>query len=107
MAYLELLPWWLAVLIGILSVARTARLIIHDDFPPMMWLRGRIYALYDEDSKWLGLWECPYCLAPYLSAGLIAWAYFSDLHWTWWLINGWWAASYVAAIIYSYDQPPD
>ena len=31
----------------------------------------------------------------------------SDLHWTWWLVNGWWALSYLAAILVSYDQPPD
>jgi len=95
----------LACVVGILSVARTARLLIHDDFPPIMWLRVQILARYAEDSKWSGLWECPFCLAPYLTAGMIGWAYLADGHWTWWVINGWWAASYLAAIVYSYDQP--
>jgi hypothetical protein len=96
---------YLAVIIGIISVARTARLIIHDDFPPMTWLRARILAQYDEDSSWRGLWECPYCLCPYLAAGMVAWMYLSDLHWSWWLINGIWAGSYVAAMLYAYDEP--
>jgi len=31
--------------------------------------------------------------------------YLSDLHWSWWLINGIWAGSYVAAMLYAYDEP--
>lgn len=96
---------WLALIVAVLSIARTARLLIHDDFPPMVWLRVRILARYKEDSKWAGLWECPYCLCPYLTVVMGVWMYYSDLHWTWWVANGWWAASYVAAIVYSYDQP--
>jgi hypothetical protein len=94
-----------AALVAVLSVARTARLIIHDDFPPMMWLRARIFALYKEDSVWLKLWQCPFCLTPYLAAGMGVWMWLSGLDDVWWYINGAWAASYVAAIIYSYDQP--
>lgn len=105
MPALETLPWWLAVVIGVLSVARTARLLIFDDFPPVLWLRIRVVSwIKNEDSKWKNLVECPFCLAPYLTAGMIGWAWLSDLHWTWWLINGWWAASYVAAIVVAYDE---
>lgn len=97
--------WLLAIVVGILSVARTARLLIFDDFPPVVWLRTRAVALIrNENSKWTGLAECPFCLAPYLTAGMIGWAWLSDLHWTWWLINGWWAASYLAAIVVAYDE---
>ena len=98
----------LAIIVGILSVARTARLLIFDDFPPIMWARVRIRAwVKNEDSKWVGLLDCPFCMAPYLAAGMLAWAWVSDLHWTWWIINGWWAASYLAAIVVAYDQPED
>lgn len=98
--------WPFALIVATLSVARTARLIIHDDFPPMVWIRVRIRAfIKNEDSKWLGLMDCPFCLAPYLTAVMLVWMYASDLHWTWWVANGWWAMSYVAAIVYSYDQP--
>jgi hypothetical protein len=99
---------WLALAVAVLSVARTARLLIHDDFPPVMAARVRVRAwVKNEDSSWLGLIDCPFCQAPYLSAVMLAWMYFSELHWTWWVLNGWWALSYVAAIIYAYDQPPD
>lgn len=99
--------FYFAVVVAVISVARTCRLIIHDKYPPMMWLRENIIARYKEDSKWVELWLCPFCLAPYLSAVMVAWMYFSELHWTWWVLNGWWAMSYVAAIIYVYDQPDD
>lgn len=96
-----------AVLVGVLSVARTARLLTHDDFPPAAWLRTRYLVLVGPDGKWSGLMTCPFCLAPYLSAGMLAWAYLSGLHWTWWVANGWWAGSYVSAIVVAYDEPPE
>jgi len=100
--------WVVASIVGILSVARTARLITYDDFPPMVWLRVRVLAwIKNEDSKWKGLLECPFCLAPYLAAGMLFWGWVSDTDTVWWVINGWWAASYVAAIVVAYDQPED
>jgi len=96
-----------AVIVGVLSVARTARLITFDDYPPMMWLRTKILVKIGPDSPWAPLVRCPFCLAPYLTVGMLAWAYLSDLHWSWWLVNGWWAASYVAAMVVAYDEPPE
>jgi hypothetical protein len=99
--------WIAASLVGILSVARTARLLIYDDLPPMVWLRSHIVSWYREDSKWSALWECPFCLAPYLMAGMGVWVWLSDLNTVWWVVNGWWAATYLAAIVVAYDQPED
>lgn len=99
--------WLAACIIGVISVARTARLIIYDDFPPMVWLRVHYLALFSDDNPWRKLVECQFCITPYLTAGMLAWAWLSDGHWTWWVINGIWAASYIAAITVSYDQPPD
>jgi hypothetical protein len=103
-------PWWvwvLAILVGTVSVARTARLLVWDAFPPVEWLRLKFFVKVG-DSPWKKLAECAFCLAPYLSLGMIAWALLSDLHWSWWLINIWWGpVSYGAAILVSYDQPPD
>lgn len=96
-----------AVVIGVLSVARTARLLTYDSFPPVAWLRTRYLAAVGPDGPWAPLGTCAFCLAPYLSAGMLAWAYLSGLHWTWWVANGWWAASYLAAIIVAYDEPPE
>jgi hypothetical protein len=50
------------------------------------------------------VFECQFCLAPYLAAGMGVWVWLSDLNMWWWIINGWWAASYLAAIVVSYDQ---
>lgn len=97
--------WVAAVVVGVLSVARTARLIIFDDLPPMVWLRTRIMARYAEDSDWSKLWECPFCLTPYLSVGMVVWFWLGGDHWTWWVINGTWGGSYLAASYVAYDQP--
>lgn len=97
--------WVAAAIIGTLAVARTLRLVIWDDFPPVAWLRLRGIALLGD--TWGKLLTCQFCLAPYAVAVMMGWAYASDLHWTWWIINGWWAASYLAAIVVAYDQPDE
>jgi hypothetical protein len=97
--------WVVASLVGIVSVARTARLLIYDDFPPMLWLRVHYLALFPDESPWRKLAECQYCVTPYLAAGMLGWGWVSDLNEWWWVVNGTWAASYLAAILVSYDQP--
>lgn len=103
-------PWWvwvLAVIVGTVSVSRMARLLVYDEFPPVAWLRLKFFVAVG-DSAWKKLGECAFCLAPYLSLVMIAWALLSDLAWWWWLPNIWWGVmSYGAAILMSYDQPPD
>jgi hypothetical protein len=98
--------WLAAGFIAVVSVGRTARLLVWDSFPPVEWVRMKFFVAVG-DSPWKKLAECAFCQAPYLSAGMLAWMVLSDLHWTWWLINGWWALSYLAAILVSYDQPAD
>ena len=95
----------LAFIIAVLSVARTVRLWIFDDFPPVAWLRVRFLARFEDDSPWAKLAECPFCVAPYFAAGMFAWGWACDLAWWWWLINAWWGLSYLAAILVVYDQP--
>lgn len=101
---------WVLVAIAVVSVARTARLITHDTFPPMEWARPRIAARLGE---WADLMVCPFCIGPYLMALQIVWFW---LCWNqgphsgafvygWLLPHLWWAASYVAAIVVAYDQP--
>jgi hypothetical protein len=103
---------WMLVLVGVVSVARTARLITHDTWPPIEksrpWLARRL-------RGWSELVLCPFCVAPYLMAGQILWfwlAYRQGVQSDWfvygWLLpHLWWAASYVAAVIVAYDQPED
>lgn len=100
-------PGW-AVVIAVLSVARMARLITHDTFPPMEWARPRIAMRLG--SKWEDLVVCPFCIAPYLTAVQILWwallqGHGDNLIWFWLVPNLWWAMSYVAAIVVAYDQP--
>jgi hypothetical protein len=102
--------WWvwvLAIIVGTVSVARMARLLVFDDFPPVEWLRLKFFTAFG-DSPWRKLGECGFCLAPYLAAVMVAWALLSDLAWWWWLPNIWFGViSYGAAILVSYDQPVD
>jgi hypothetical protein len=95
-----------ATIVGILSVGRTARLIGFDDYPPIVWLRVKWYDRFS-DQGWGKLIYCPFCSAPYLAAGMLAWAWVSGLHWSWWVINGWWGLSYLSSILVAYDQPEE
>jgi len=95
--------WIAASIVGVISVARTARLLIWDEFPPVEWLRTRLLAVLGD--TWGKVLTCGFCLAPYLTLGMGVWVWLSDLNMWWWIINGWWAASYLAAIVVAYDQP--
>jgi hypothetical protein len=100
----------LAAAVAALSIARTARLLTHDTFPPVQWFRDRIQlwlAKGKRRQRWLPLTECPFCLAPYLSAGMFVWIWLCDLGVEWWVVNGWWAMSYVAAMIVARDEPAE
>jgi hypothetical protein len=96
-------------LIGVFSLARVARFLTFDDFPPVE--RGRRKIVEWLPEAWKGLMVCPFCLAPYLTAVQIAWflsLYHADqtTFLVWWVLpNFWWAMSYAAAMIVAYDQP--
>lgn len=115
-----------AVVVGILSTARATRLLVHDAFPPVNALRrwwfnqtvakgrpGWAPLLTDEH----GGSGCPWCLAPWLTAINLAWALLAEVHtgppdptlwaFTWWVLNGWLAASYVVSMIVVRDEPPE
>lgn len=93
-----------AALIGILSVARTARLVAHDVLPPLP--RIRAWWTLHAPRGTTPLLTCHFCLTPWMATGMALWFYLADGHWTWWVINGVWGLSYVAAAFVSYDQPP-
>lgn len=105
---MSIFEWVSAALIAVLSVARTARLIVWDEYPPTMWLRMK-WDEATEPSAWNKLLHCQFCLTPYLAAGMLGWAWLAGapghMHWSWWLVNGWWALSYLAASYVAYDQP--
>ena len=98
------------LIIGVLSVARMTRLVTHDTWPPMEWLRPRIAARL---GSWAELVVCPFCAAPYLMAGQFAWFTLTYLQgetstvfvWGWLIPNTWFALSYLASTYVAYDQP--
>lgn len=95
-----------AALVGVLGSARIVRLVTSEDFPPAVWLRIK-WDGWTNDGPWSKLGHCLWCLSPYVVAPNLAWALLSDLHWTWWVFNGWLAASYVASIIVYFDEGSD
>ncbi len=101
-----ILPAWavysLAVLVGIGASARLARLLIHDTYPPIAWVRRKWDAL-THDGEWAELVHCHYCATPYIVAAVMLAAWLSDLHTAWWVVCAWLTASYVAAWVVSND----
>jgi hypothetical protein len=104
-------PWLLlvAAVVSVLAVARFTRLLVHDDFPPALWLRQAYTDAVPE--QWAGLVTCPFCLAPWLELVSLLWAWFGGLDLTtlagalWWLTHTWFALSYLAAMVVVRDQP--
>lgn len=95
--------WVVAGVVGVLSAARLTRLLVADEFPPVVWFRIK----WDEatkDGSWSKLVHCPWCAAPYFSAIVLAWALLSGLHWTWWVFNGWLAGAYLASMVVFHDE---
>lgn len=98
-----------ACVVGVLSVARTARLLVWDAFPPTMWLRMK-WDAKTERTTWNKLLHCQFCATPYMAAVMFAWAVWSGLgfhdFWgqVWWIANGVWGLSYVSAIVVAFDQ---
>lgn len=96
-----------AVIVGVLSVARTARLVVWDEYPPMVWVREKWDERIGEDG-WGKLIHCQFCATPWMALGMAAWfwlAYGNDTAMdVWWVVNGIWGLSYLSAILVSYDD---
>lgn len=93
----------LAVVVGVLSVGRLARLITQDSFPPSVWLRIK----WDEitnDGPWAMLAHCHWCITPWITIPIGLWGWLSDLHASWWVFNAWLAIAYVAAMVVDRDE---
>ena len=93
----------MAVVVGVVSTARMTRLLVADEWPPTVWLRIR-WDTITHDGPWGKLGHCPWCASPYIAAIILAWALLSDLHWTWWVFNGWLAGSYAASWVVFHDE---
>lgn len=121
----ELLINVIAFVVGSIAVGRAARLVTHDAYPPMQWLRHH-WVVWTESQTdatgsarrrerrtwligWSPLLTCPFCFAPYAAAADLTWWLLAEGWWAdaWWVVNVWAAVSYVAAIIVLRDEPPE
>lgn len=104
----------LGIITGLLALARAVRLVVDDDYPPMLWAKKRYINKVGADSQWVDIMECPWCCAPYLAAPavgwfatLVAWPGATWNIWLWWLVNAWAAVSWIAAYLSLRDIPPE
>lgn len=103
------LQWWqilLAVVIAVIGAARLTRLVTHDSFPPIVWLRMKYEDHVPED--WGTLVHCPWCMGPwmmliamllFLPTVLVPWFAF-----VWWFFYGWMALSYLVSQYVHFDE---
>lgn len=92
-----------AALVAILSTARLTRLLTQDVYPPVAWLRGKWDGV-TESSDWNILLHCHWCASPWLAAIVGAWGLSTGFQAAWWVVNGWLALSYLAAMVVERDE---
>lgn len=104
--------WVAVVLVTIVSVARITRLLTFDKFPPVKHFRDK-YENKTDGTDWFWLALCGYCMAPWVSIPVIGLGFAADVYGpsypdttaalVWWIVTGWWAVSYLAAIVMAND----
>lgn len=109
--------YWVAVVATtIISAARITRVLVYDKFPPAAWVRDK-YLDATDGSGWGLLALCGYCMSFWVTAALVVWADLAGVFdrepafgWSgdlsvpiWWLINGVFAMSYLAATYIAND----
>lgn len=124
-----------AFVLGVLATARLVRLVVHDQWPPI--LEARLFLMNwfiqredrarergDADRRrwdpryllrfgWMPVITCPFCFAPYAAAVVLAitiavgiWSPdLGTLTGWWWVLAVWAAGSYLASIVVVYDEP--
>lgn len=48
--------------------------------------------------------HCPWCFGPWCTLVVGLWGVLSYLHWTWWAVNDWLAASYLVSWAVFHDE---
>ena len=107
--------WWVAAaLVAVVGAARLTRLVVHDDYPPSMWLRTRwlrITSLRGVDGQrtgvegpWSKLLTCHWCFGPWAFALVLLTAWATNLHVAWWVFWGWLAGSYLVSMTVERDE---
>lgn len=103
--------YWLAVVAAtIISSARLTRLAVYDKFPPIQWLRGK-YLDANDGNGWALLALCGYCMSFWITGLVVGWGLLAGVYdrehtpesVVWWIINGIFAMSYLAAAFVAND----
>jgi len=92
------------VVVAVLGTARLTRLFAVDDYPPIVWARGRWIARLQK-SGWAELAFCPFCQSVYIAAFTLATGLISDFHPAWVVFYSWLSLAYSAAILVVRDTP--
>lgn len=109
--------YWIAVVLTtVVASARITRLLTFDKFPPIKAVRTW-YEDKTDGSDWQWLTLCGYCMSPWVTLvvftlGLVAGVYGDGEQRVgddaigfiiWWLVAGWFALSYLAAMTMAHD----
>lgn len=113
--------YWIAVAAVIItSASRLTRLATVDKFPPVKFVRDKYGDWTDKTPRRLG-WQlllfCGYCFSFWATLGVVVWADLVGIFdgrtaWgsdgdlavpLWWIVNGTFGASYLAAILMAND----
>lgn len=95
-----------AIGVSVLSSARLARLIVHDHWPPVVWVRKRWDLAVPERAGgggWNVLLHCHVCMTVWTSFGVLLWGHLTDFNEVWWWVNIWLAVSYAAMYVVTFD----
>jgi hypothetical protein len=86
------------------ATARLVRLVTTDEFPPVLRVLTYLSRRYGAEH-WLNkLLNCPWCLAPWVLAPIMASAWAWSGHLWWRLLTGWLAGAYVVGWMVSRDD---
>lgn len=105
--------YWVAVaLVTIISAARITRLAVYDKFPPIKWVREK-YEDATDGSGWQLLAMCGFCMSFWTTSAVVIWGLYAGVYdrypvesrssAAWWIVNGIFAASYLAATYIAND----
>ena len=95
----------LYVIVGVIASGRITRLIVNDDYPPIV--KFRIWWDNHVTGLWNKLMHCPWCLGPWVTlvVGFLAWLTdYYGVQIGWWIVFGWLAASYATSWVVYHDE---
>lgn len=100
----------LAIIVGIVGVARLTRVVVYDDFPPSVWWRNQ-WSIWTKDGPWAKLFHCWWCLSFWVALVCIGWFLLVDVHpfflWSWWIFWGALALGYLSTMLIVRDEPKE